>query len=192
MTPQQVIANICRAHGPSVNVPQGLDGARVLWALAGCESDFGAYPLPRHEPAYCYGGRCEIKTLSRVWGCAAHASYGPWQMMFCHLNDVLASPLRDPALLIFASGSAGPDFDAIADSLCAAAVEFLNSEILGRQQATTLAEIAKAWNHGNWRDQFDDSEYTDRAAKFYAYPFPDVPAPGPTTEGTHAPAPPAP
>lgn len=180
MTPQQLIAGLCRKYGRQLHVPADLDGALVLWALAGCESEFGAYPLPKHEDGYCAGHRYDVPELTRRWGCAAHCSYGPWQMMFSHLEDILTAPLRDPAKLIFAAGDTSIAARTSADYLCAAAVQFLNIEILGRQKATTLAEIAKAWNHGNWRDQSDDSAYTDRAARFYAQPFPP--------EDTNAPA----
>jgi len=171
-TPQQVIATLCRKYGPSLRLPSGGDGARVLWALAGCESDFGAYPLPKHEDGYCAGHRYDIPALTKRWGCAAHCSYGPWQLMFPHLWDLLPAPMRDPSLLLFAAGDAGPKFSAAADYLCAATVSFVNAEILGRQKATTLEQIAKAFNHGNWADAYDDSEYTDRARRFYQTPLP--------------------
>src|SRR6185437_2959221 len=172
MTPQQVIAALCRVHGPKLSVLAPLDGERVLWALAGCESDFGVYGLPKHEDGYCAGHRYDIPALTKRWGCAAHCSYGPWQVMFAHLDYLLPSPQRDPSLLIFAAGDAGPKFAATADYLCAATAQFLAAEILGRQKASTLAEIAKAYNHGNWADDYDDSEYQGRAQKFYDTPFP--------------------
>jgi hypothetical protein len=170
--PQTIIAGICQLYGPSLKVPAGLDGAKVLWALAGCESDFGVNGLPKHEDAYCAGHRYDIPALTRKWGCAAHCSYGPWQMMYAHLEDDLPEPLRDPSLLIFAAGSASLPFANAAGFLCRATVAFVNAEILGRQKATTLQQIAKAYNHGNWADGYDDFGYTDRAAKFYAIPFP--------------------
>lgn len=180
LTPQRIIAKLCLTYGPKLRVGQlaaPLDGARVLWALAGCESDFGVNGLPRHEPGYCYGHTYDVPALSRRWGCAAHCSYGPWQMMFPHLDDLLPSPLRDPSLLIFPAGCADSAFEARADYLCAAAVEFLNAEIFGRQKAATLAQVAKAWNHGNWRDSYDDSAYIGRAHKFYTTPYPtEVPS----------------
>src|SRR5579875_2365414 len=110
MTPQQVVAALCRKYGPQIHVAAPLDGARVLWALAGCESQFGAYPLPKHEDGYCAGHRYDIPALTKRWGCAAHCSYGPWQAMWAHLEDLLPSPLRNPAMFIFAAGDAGPQF----------------------------------------------------------------------------------
>lgn len=175
MTPQQIISDLCAKYGPRLSVQVPLDGARVLWALAGCESDFGVNGLPRHEQGYCYGHAYDVKPLSRQWGCAAHCSYGPWQMMFAHLHDLLPAPLRDPSLLIFPAGENGQKFRIAADYLCVAAVDFLNAEILGSQGATTLAQIAKAWNHGNWRDSYDDSGYTTRAARFYDVPLEAAP-----------------
>ncbi len=179
MTARQIIATLCRRYGSRLHVLPLLDGARVLWALAGCESDFGAAALPRHEEGYCYGHRYDVKALSRAWGCAAHCSYGPWQMMYSHLEDYLPSPLRTPVGLVYQPGDVSAKMRTANDYLCAAAVRFLNDEILGRQRATTMAQIAKAWNHGNWADDYDDSAYVNRALKFYDTPYPqseDTPA----------------
>ncbi len=173
MTPQQVIAGLCRQYGRNLKLPQGstLDGAKVLWALAGCESDFGARAVARHEPGYCYGHIYDPKELSGKWGCLAHCSYGPWQMMYPHLVTYSGIPIT-PMDFTIGAGWSGPGFTRAADRAALAAKTMLNEEVLGRQQATTLEQIAKTWNHGNWRDDYDDSAYTDRAAKFYATDFP--------------------
>ena len=170
-TPQEIIASLCRKYGTQLRLPAGV-GERVLWAIAGCESEFGAYPLPKHEDGYCSGHRYDVPALTRRWGCAAHCSYGPWQVMFAHLVDLLPPQMRDPSLLIFPAGETGLKFAVAADYLCAATVEFINAEILGRQKATTLDQISKAYNHGNWADSFDDSDYQRQALKFYNTPMP--------------------
>lgn len=174
VTPESYVATLCRQHAADLHLPSGLDGGRLLWALAGCESDFGHYALPRHEPAYCRGGRYYNAVLSKKWGCAAHASYGPWQVMYEHMVTY-AGPAGapDPALFIRPAGDSSIAYQVMAQRAIGIAIAMLNQEIFGRQQAATLAEAAKAWNHGNWRDQFDDSAYTERAAHFYATPFPE-------------------
>ncbi len=196
MSPKAAIARLCMAYAPHLRAPASVDPAKVLWALAGCESDFGAAALPRHEAAYCNigRGRYDVTALTRQWGCAAHCSYGPWQMMFGHLVDF--HPLHDaltPAFFIVRPPTTAGDLEytVMAEHSIRCAVAMLNAVILGRQGATTLAEVAKAWNHGNWRDQFDDSAYTDRAARFYATPFPDgaTAPPASQTEVHNAPAP---
>ena len=54
-TPKQV-ADQCRISGPDLaGLPRGVDGAQLLWAMAGNESSFGVNCTPRHEPAFDVG-----------------------------------------------------------------------------------------------------------------------------------------
>ena len=93
----EIIAALCRKHAPDLFAPrewQGtpLDKVRLLWGLAGVESSFGLNCNTRHETGYCYGGRYFDAERTREWGCLAHCSYGPWQVMFPHF-PVGVSPL---------------------------------------------------------------------------------------------------
>ncbi len=177
-TPQSIIAKLCQQYSPMLKVPAGLDPARVLWALAGNESSFGLNSLPRHESAYCYGHEYEVRALSHRWGCASHCSYGPWQMMFSHLVTYLGET-AEPFAFVFEWGQSDEHFELGAHFAVKGAVAMLNQEILGRQGATTLDQIAKSWNHGNWRDSFDDSVYQHRAQTNYNAPWPlIIPAEG--------------
>ena len=132
------IARACRAWGPMLSVPAGVDGVTLLWALAGCESSFGADCTPRHEPAYDVGGpyaeNVEQATLLELYGSAAACSYGPWQILLVNVR-----PQASPA-------------DMARLGRCAlATVSFLNREILAREQARTVEEIAEAYNSGKWK-----------------------------------------
>jgi hypothetical protein len=85
----EIIAALCRKHAPILYTPtkwEGtpLDKVRLLWGIAGVESSFGLNCNPRHEPGYCFGGRYLDPERTRQWGCLAHCSYGPWQVMFTH------------------------------------------------------------------------------------------------------------
>jgi hypothetical protein len=85
----EIIAALCRKHALGVLNPvkwQGtpLDRTKLLWAIAGVESSFGLHCYPRHEPGYCFGGKYFDRERSEEWGCLAHCSYGPWQVMFTH------------------------------------------------------------------------------------------------------------
>jgi hypothetical protein len=75
------LAALCRKYSICVQVP-GLDGTRLLWAIAFDESSDGANCAPRHEPAYCRGGRYFDRQKTAQWNCLAHMSYGPWQVMY--------------------------------------------------------------------------------------------------------------
>src|SRR2546429_7159205 len=93
----EIIAALCHKHAPSLLTPltwQGtpLDKVRLLWGLAGVESSFGWNCNPRHEQGYCTRGRYFDVLSTKAWGCLAHCSYGPWQVMFPHF-PVGVSPL---------------------------------------------------------------------------------------------------
>lgn len=177
MTAPEITAGICRELGPQIKLPAGstLEADRVLWALAGCESDFGQYALPRHEPAYCYGGRYASAALSKRYGCFAHCSYGPWQVMFPHF--VTFGGQDNPTDFAFVSQLGevmDQQFEARARRCARIAIAMLNAEIFGRQKAMTIDQFAKAWNHGWWDDDFNDDDYINRARRFYAAPYPKV------------------
>ena len=133
---KQQIADACRQYGPLLaNLPPGIDGTQLLWAISGNESSFGANCTPRHEPAYdvggVYGNRPVIKPLLAKWGSAAACSYGPWQIMFCN-----AASGRDPE-----------DFDDL--RICAQdTVAYLN-RLLYRWKPGYLAQIGECWNEGH-------------------------------------------
>lgn len=77
------LAERCRRYGPLIKgLATSVDGIRLLWALGGNESDFGALAIPRHEPSYCRGGHNFNPTMTKLWGCWAHCSYGFSQIMF--------------------------------------------------------------------------------------------------------------
>ena len=86
------LAKLIRDNAHLLNAPAGIDPVRLLWALAGNESGFGSNAVPRHEDSYCAnkGGiyASAIVRLTRMWGCWAHCSYGPWQVMFDNESDV--------------------------------------------------------------------------------------------------------
>lgn len=148
-----VLAQLCKTYGPQLNVPPSLNGAQLLWALSGNESSFGSNCNPRHEPGYCpimHGHYAPaIATLTRDFGCLAHCSYGPWQIMACNASGFTPLDLLDP------------------DKAAHATVNFLNREILGRQKATTLEQIADAYNSGNWSDANVPTAYIEKFVASY-------------------------
>lgn len=132
------IAAACRKWGSNLAVPEGIDGAQLLWAISGCESSFGANCKPRHEPYYhdlaAKGTNAQLVALTKQWGCDAHSSFGPWQ-------ELLVNCTPDMRPQDFA------DVDRAADQ----AVRFINRRILLLEKATTITQIAEAYNSGKWK-----------------------------------------
>jgi hypothetical protein len=130
------VAAACRQHGPALlHLPPGLDGAQVLWALAGNESSFGVDCALRHEPAFdqggVYGNGPVMRPLLARWGSAAACSYGPWQLMLCN-----------------APANYAPSDMADLDKAAAATLSFLN-RLLVQWHPATLAEVGECWNAGH-------------------------------------------
>lgn len=131
------VADACQRWGGMLWLPPTLEGPKLLWALAGCESSFGANCTPRHEPYYhqlaVEGKNDQVVRLTALFGCDAHSSFGPWQELL-----VNCSPPMKPE-----------DFANI--SRCAMeVVTFINRRILSGEKATTLEQIAEAYNSGKW------------------------------------------
>ena len=159
-TPKQV-ADQCRISGPDLaGLPRGVDGAQLLWAMAGNESSFGVNCTPRHEPAFdvggVYGSSPAMVSLLAKFGTAAACSYGPLQMMFCN-----AAPGTKPS-----------DFDDIQTAF-RLSVDFLNRQ-LKHWRPSSLEDIGEMWNAG--RPLINPSPgvraYTRRLAENYAKPLP--------------------
>lgn len=155
------IANLSTRFGATLKLPPAIDGARLLWALAGNESSFGLNCSPRHEAGYCRGGKYYDPDVTELWGCLAHCSYGPWQVMYANISRGNISPL-DIAIK--------PDF------VANAAVQFIQSRIIGLEKATTVEEIAEAYNSGDWRDELHPNKaipekYIADLVKNYAVPL---------------------
>ena len=159
--PRQVVAALCCQFGPSLSLDgtddgQGnkIDGARLLWAISGCESSFGADCKPRHESAYDVGGyyyNRDKRTQGAVnqWGRDAACSFGPWQVL-CINSDYSPEQLgSDPSVA------------------AAAAVHFIEHFVLGFRKARTLAAILDTYNSGNWQDANVPLKYIHDGTNYY-------------------------
>ncbi|MCI0624843.1 MAG: hypothetical protein L0387_24925 [Acidobacteria bacterium] len=153
---RHIISNLCRQYGPILKAPEGMDGARLLWAISGNEGSFGDWFPPRHERSYCYiptPGRYYDKELTRRWGCLAHMSYSPWQIMAPNAKGFSPLELSHPAVAI------------------EAVVGFLNRMFERKIPPATLEEIADAYNSGNHLDQNVPHEYIARLKRNYEVPL---------------------
>lgn len=156
---------LCRRGARMVNLPER-EAYALLWAIGHMESGAGRMVVARHEPVYCMNGPDGIGRPGRFYrgeygfpmykrfGCWAHCSYGPWQIMFANSwrhfgSQYHPDDIADPATALIVS------------------VQHLNAEILGRQGAREARQIFDAWNSGDWRDRFVPETYIERALKYY-------------------------
>jgi len=161
----EIIAALCRKHAFDLFTPanwQGtaLDKVRLLWGIAGVESSFGLNCNPRHEQGYCYGGRYVDRVASEAWGCLAHCSYGPWQVMFPHFP-----PGASPLALMWAT-----DGRVAAETCLLGAVKVLNVAI--GHGAKNLGDIVIAYN-----GPADEEQYSARLAECLDRPMPESVSP---------------
>lgn len=155
-------ANLCRAHGPRLIVP-GLEPVRVLWAIGGKETSFGDNIVPRHENGYCfsspaYKADARLREMTKVDGCAAHSSYGPWQILY--YNALITDKSIALTQLLY---------DA---NVCARVTVDRLNHVIQAQGLVTLREIADAWNSGNGKDRNIPEEYIKAVEANYLTPMP--------------------
>lgn len=136
----------CQQYGPQLKVPAGLDGVKLMQAIATVESSFGVNCGPRHEPGYDVGGSVwrhsqaqqDLVRLypsppdSAVPESPAAMSYGPWQTMLVNCRS------NSPEAM-------NTDLDACASVF----VSEFNSYVIGVCKAASLDEIGECWNAGH-------------------------------------------
>lgn len=150
------IAAMCRTYGGLLHVPAGLDGARLMWAISGNESSFGKNCTPRHEPGYCtgrYSKNAQMIELTRMFGCDAHKSYGPWQVMFVNCLGYKPEEFRQ--------------LDA-----CAHAFLGYFNRTVDHQKPQTIEQIGDMFNSGNFKDKIVPAKYIADLKAHYAIPLP--------------------
>lgn len=134
--PKQEVLDCCDQYGSMLHLPAGLDGRKVMAAIASNESSTGANCGPRHEPSYDVGGTLAKGLQQTValahFGSRAACSYGPWQMMFVNFSGVAPDRLNT-------------DIDACALGF----VKFFNSYVIAARHAQTLKDIGQVWNFGH-------------------------------------------
>lgn len=134
-----------------IDVP-GVVGMRLLQALAEVESSYGTNANSRHESAYCRGGRYYDPLTTKAYGCAAHCSYGIWQVMFptaINKTGVRFEPreLENPETNLYVA--------------CVVVNDIVD------QGASTIEQIADAYNSGSFRDQLVPQAYIGKVKETY-------------------------
>ena len=134
--PKSDVLLACAKYGPVLKVPTGLDGERVMIALASNESSLGTNCGPRHEPAYDVGGSAFAsspaqRALVEKYGRDGASSFGPWQLM-----------------LINCPGFTPAELETNLDDCARSFVNHFNSYV-AHQQPANVAQIGQIWNGGH-------------------------------------------
>jgi len=144
-----------------LHVPEGIDGAALLVAIAEVESQKGERrECPRHESAYCYGGFYykspngdDLRAASEKYGCLAHCSFGSWQIMYITAREL---------------GFNGKPTDLNDDTIALPlVVRYMNRRILDRFPRITVAGIADAYNTGRPDDAHVNPLYINAVVTAY-------------------------
>lgn len=131
----------------------------ILKAIAHVETGYGArYAASLHEPGFCYGGKYyhASKALQResvMWGCNAHSSHGPWQILYITANEF---GYRDDPILL-RSPKISIDY----------VIQILNKRVMDKLSDEKPEDIFDAWNSGNPRDSIVPEVYIAHAMDFY-------------------------
>jgi hypothetical protein len=154
---ERSLANAIAMYAPDLHVPPTIDAVAILRAIAQHElRRIGRWRASLHELSYCYKGKYHTPAMERhdfLWGCAAHSSWGPWQIMFptALLRGYEGDPvaLRDPVV----SGHY--------------VVKHLNARVFDRFSDETVEDVADAWNSGTARDSIDPVDYKKAVRALY-------------------------
>ncbi len=140
--PKSDVLAACAKYGPVLKVPTGLDGERVMIAIAANESGGGDVNFvghdcgPRHEPAYDVGGSVWAsspaqRALVAKYGRDGASSFGPWQTMLINCPSFTPTELET-------------NLDVCARCF----VSHFNSYV-AHFDPKNLAEIGQIWNLGH-------------------------------------------
>lgn len=166
---QRPVLQACYREGGQIpgladDAGHAVDGVRLLWALAGIESDYGRLTeYARHEPAYMPGGRYYQQAFAQRqawarWGVAAACSWGPFQILHATAREL--------------------SFDGapwqLADPMpCAEwARRLIVRRFMGAHGATTLRQVFDAYNSGNHADRVVPADYIRKGLAAYDQPLP--------------------
>ncbi len=134
---RQQIADACRAHAGDLDASllAGYDAAKLMWAICGNESSFGANCTPRHEPAFdvsgTYAKAPAQAALLAKYGSHAACSYGPMQVMLVNAPE----------------GYAPADFDDVDKAIAAGA--FALNRLMEHWKPVSLAQFGAVYNCGH-------------------------------------------
>lgn len=134
-----------------------IDPVVLLCAISLNESSGGKWNVPKHENAYAPGGvyykkSVQVRELYGRYGALAACSWSSWQILYVTAVEL---------------GFKGSPLDLWNDSTAIEwVVKLLNARII-RTGKETLAQIADAFNSGNYLDGLVPREYIDKLKRHY-------------------------
>ncbi len=164
---QAAIAQAVEHWAGSLRAPSDVNRAALMRAICENETGGGDRALAsRHENAYCYGGAYYkgdgpggrpgddvLRDLTWTWGCLAHQSYGPWQVLYitAYEHGFRDDPvrLRDPMT-------------------CAEFfVKILNRRLFDLHPDAGAERAMDAWNSGQAYDSNVPAKYIEDGMSHY-------------------------
>ncbi len=156
------LREICDVQGRNIvgltHNDKPVDGGKMLYAISGCESNYGRLrEFVRMEKGYAPGGTYfkadHVKDAWNRWGCLAASSYGSFQIMF-----IVALEL----------GYSMHPIELQNDRIGAFwATKLITDRFMGRLKAKTLSDVLDCYNSGYHKDQFLPSLYIEKGIKLY-------------------------
>jgi len=142
-----------------LRVPEGMDPCAVLFAVYDCEKYTPSNKVPRFEAAYAPDGiyfkNSELVRMEYAkWQAWAACSYSNFQILY-----IVAVEL----------GYDGPPLALDRDSVAIPyVVRYLNERVFDRG-ATTIEQVADAYNSGSFKDTIKPEHYIAKFKRQYAW-----------------------
>lgn len=128
-------------------------------SIAHCETNYGKRGYATlHEPAYCYKGiyykaSPDLQDETWKWGCLAHQSYGPWQLLYITAWEF---GYRDSPWGLCEAHISIPYV-----------INVLNKRVADKLHDEKPEDFFDMWNSGNPRDHIIPQDYISKAMGFY-------------------------
>lgn len=170
MDPREVQAAIAEAvahWAPQLACGSEINAVALMRAVCQNETAGGArWAATLHEAAYCYGGLYykgdgrggrpgddALRDLTQTWGCMAHQSYGPWQVLFITAYE---HGFRDDPIRLREPQTCAEFF-----------VKILNRRLFDKGAPFVLEDAFAVWNSGLRATLTPNPQYPVDGAKHY-------------------------
>jgi hypothetical protein len=160
---QAAIAEAVAHWSPQLRCGSEINAVALMRAVCQNETVGGVrWAATLHEPAYCYGGLyykgdggVDLRNLTGTWGCLAHQSYGPWQVLFITAYE---HGFRDDPLRLRDPQTCAEYF-----------AKILNRRLFDKETlpVPTLDDAFAVWNSGQRASRAVNPKYVEDGTKHY-------------------------